>query len=166
MRQKSVYFQSLYRQYKKKSLRAEGRHELYERMVKNAEHFAEWAIVYQLGDNKYRYDALENMKNTVYDEQRSSDVQMNILELFELVTDETEQENILKKYLSRFNGKDDLLFVMAMSSISSEVYWEAQNKAISLDYYKGLGTLHNAVEKKDEKLKNRLSNSPFMKYLD
>ena len=163
MRQKGKYFQSLYRQYKKKPLRAEGRHELYERMVASAEHFAEWAIIYQLGGDSYRYDALEQMRKTVFGEAKSSDVQMNILELFELVIDEVEQEMILKDYLSRFHTKDDLLFVMVMSN--GDAYWEAHQKAFYLDYYKYEGTLRKAVEMKEHRLKMRMLNSSFMKSL-
>jgi len=159
MRQKSRYFSALYRQYKKTPLSTGGRHDLYQRMVANAEFFSEWAIIYQLGDGSYQYDALENMKQTVFDECKPSDVQMNILELFEVVTDESEQQEILGKYLHRFTEKDDLLFVMALSH-GGAVHDEAERKAIEL--YSSLGHLYKGVTQKQERLKKRFSKSKFL----
>lgn len=158
MREKGNYFKSLYRQYKRLGLRAEGRHALYERMVANAEHFAEWAIVYQFGDDTYRYTALENMKNTIFDEVKSVDVQMNIMELFEIVTDASEQEEILKMYLSRFTEKDDLLFVMVLSHDGA--YDDAERKAIQ--FYSGFGKLYKGVLQKSERMKKKMLSSSFM----
>ncbi len=159
MRQKSKYFQSLYRQYRRTPLSAGGRHELYQRMVANAESFSEWAIVYQLGDGCYQYDALENMKSTVFDECKPLDIQMNILELFEIVTDDSEQQEILEKYLLRFTEKDDLLFVMALSH-GGAVHDKAEKKAA--EYYSSLGILYRGVTLKQERLKKMMSKSTFM----
>ena len=159
MRQKSRYFQSLYRQYKRMPLHTGGRHELYLRMVENAEFFSEWAIIYQLGDSCYQYDALENMKETVFDECKPSDIQMNILELFEVVTDESEQQTFLEKYLHRFTEKDDLLFVMALSH-GGAVHDEAERKAI--EFYSSYGHLYKGVTKKQERLKKRMLSSAFL----
>ena len=159
MRQKSKYFQSLYRQYKRKPLHTGGRHELYLRIVKNAEFFSEWAIIYQLGDGSYQYDALENMKLTVFDEAKTSDIQMNILELFEVVTDESEQQLFLEKYLHKFTDKDDLLFVMALSH-GGAVHDEAEGKAT--EFYSSLGHLYKGVTMKQERLKKRMMSSKFL----
>lgn len=159
MRQKSRYFQSLYRQYKRTPLHAGGRHELYLRMVENAEFFSEWAIVYQLGDSSYQYDALENMKETVFDECKPSDIQMNILELFEVVTDSAEQEEFLQKYLHRFSEKDDLLFVMAMSH-GGAVHDNAESKA--MDFYSSHGRLYRGVVQKHDRLVKRMESSTFL----
>ena len=55
------------------------------------------------------------MRAKVLKGKTSQDVQKNILELFEIVTDENEQNEILKAFLSKYDSTDDVLFVMTLS---------------------------------------------------
>ena len=55
------------------------------------------------------------MRAKVLKGKTSQDVQKNILELFEIVTDENEQNEILKAFLSKYDSNDDVLFVMTLS---------------------------------------------------
>ena len=91
------------------------KYEIYKRMIRAARSFNDWAIVYRYGDNSYQYLALEQMKAKVLKGKTSSDVQENILVLFDLVTDEDEQNEILKAFLSKYDSRDDLLFVWDLS---------------------------------------------------
>ena len=108
-------FDYLYSKYKKTPLISYERHEIYEEMFENAKSFNDWVIIYQYGDNSYQYEALQNMKAKVLKGKKSSDVQKNILELFEIVTDEKEQNEILKAFLSKYHSDDDKLFVMTLT---------------------------------------------------
>lgn len=108
---------------------------------------------------------LKAWKKTVFDELKAADVQMNILELFEVMTDETEQDTFLKKYLSMFHGKDDILFVLVLSSFG-DAYDEAYSKAFALGYYKFYGTLRRGIQGKRKQIQKKMLSSSFMKYLD
>lgn len=112
---KNTNFSSLYHQYRMAPLGSGRKYEIYKRMVKNARSFNDWAIVYRYGDNSYQYLAEEHMKAKVLKGKTSSDVRKNILKLFELVTDEDEQNEILKAFLLKYHSHDDLLFVSKFS---------------------------------------------------
>lgn len=105
-------FSDLYRKYKKTPLNNYKRHEIYEEMVEEADTFDEWAIIHIYGDRNYQYLAEENMREKVLD---GNDVQRNIIELFDLVTDPYEQEEILKNFLSKHRKEDDEAFVVYMA---------------------------------------------------
>ena len=108
-------FNCLYRKYKNTPLINYERHEIYEEMVEKARSFNDWAIVYRYGDNSYQYLAEEHMRAKVLEGKTSLDVQKNILELFAIVTDEDEQNEILKAFLSKYHSQDDVLFAWDLS---------------------------------------------------
>ena len=108
-------FKVLLDQYRNTPLSTGSRYRTYLRMVKNARSFNDWVIIYQYGDNSYQYLAEEQMRAKVLKGKTSQDVQKNILELFEIVTDENEQNEILKAFLSKYDSTDDVLFVMTLS---------------------------------------------------
>lgn len=110
-----TYFSSLYRHYQKAPLGSGEKYRIYRRMVKNARSFNDWAIVYRYGDDSYQYLAEEHMKAKVLKGKSSLDVQKNILELFEIVTDEGERNEILKGFLLKYHSKEDLRFVSDFS---------------------------------------------------
>ena len=112
---KNMNFGNLYRQYRKAPLGSGKKFEIYKRMVKNARSFNDWAIVYRYGDNSYQYLAEEHMKAKVLKGKTSLDVRRNILKLFDLVTDENEQNEILKAFLLKYHSRDDLRFVSEFS---------------------------------------------------
>ena len=112
---KNTDFSSLYRQYRTAPLGSSKKYEIYKRMVKNARSFNDWAIVYRYGDNSYQYLAKEHMKTKVLKGKTSLDVRRNIIKLFDLVTDENEQNEILKAFLLKYHSHDDLLFVSELS---------------------------------------------------
>lgn len=112
---KNTNFNSLYHQYRMAPLGSGKKYEIYKRMVKAARSFNDWAIVYRYGDNQYQYLAEEHMKAKVLKGKTSSDVRGNILKLFELVTNEDEQNEILKAFLLKYHSHDDLLFVSEFS---------------------------------------------------
>ena len=108
-------FTNLYRQYRMAPLGSGRKYEIYKQMIRTARSFNDWAIVYRYGDNSYQYLALEQMKAKVLKGKTSSDVQKNILVLFDLMTDEDEQNGILKAFLSKYDSRDDLLFAWDFS---------------------------------------------------
>jgi hypothetical protein len=55
------------------------------------------------------------MKAKVLKGKTSLDVRRNILKLFDLVTDENEQNEILKAFLLKYHSRDDLRFVSEFS---------------------------------------------------
>lgn len=112
---KNTNFSGLYRQYRMAPLGSGEKYRIYKRMVRNARSFNDWVIVYRYGDNSYQYLAEEHMKAKVLEGKTSSDVQKNILKLFEIVTDEGEQNEILKAFLLKYHSYDDLCFVSDFS---------------------------------------------------
>ncbi len=112
---KNMNFSNLYRQYRMAPLGSGKKFEIYKRMVKAARSFNDWAIVYRYGDNSYQYLAEEHMKAKVLKGKTSLDVRRNILKLFDLVTDENEQNEILKAFLLKYHSRDDLRFVSEFS---------------------------------------------------
>jgi hypothetical protein len=139
-------FNSLYSQYVSTPLTSGLRHEIYQKMVKKAKSFNDWAIVHRYGDNSYQYRAEEQMRAKVLKGRKSSDVQKNILELFEIVTDEDEQNEILRGFLSKYSSCDDLLFVMSLSPVAVPF------GSVSIN------DIENALEKKEEELRKMYSS--------
>ena len=107
---KKTKFDYLYRKYKNTPLSSYERHEIFEELVRIAKSFDDWDIVGRYGDNSYQYLAEEHMRAKVLEGKTSSEVRRNITKLFSIVTDEDEQNEILKAFLSKYNSRDDLLF--------------------------------------------------------
>lgn len=151
---KKTEFDCLYSKYKTTPLINYERHEIYEEMVEKARSFNDWTIVYRYGDNSYQYLALEHMKANVLKGKTSSDVQKNILELFELVTDEKEQIEILKAFLSKYSSDDDKLFVMTLTP------WLVS--AFSGVYNMSFDEIDAAIDQKEQQLGVMMRESTFL----
>ena len=96
---KKTKFDYLYRKYKNTPLSSYERHEIFEELVRIAKSFDDWDIVGRYGDNSYQYLAEEHMRAKVLEGKTSSEVRRNITKLFSIVTDEDEQNEILKAFL-------------------------------------------------------------------
>ena len=110
----SPYFRKLLAEYESPRFRNSA---LFERMVNNAKTFADWYEIHRYGDNGCQFEALQNMKKLALNQKRITDIQRNLLELFEILTDSKEQEEILREYLKEHNKKDDLLLVLTVCPI-------------------------------------------------
>jgi len=115
----SPYFRKLLSEYESPRSRNSA---LFERMVTNAKTFADWYEIHRYGDNRCQYVALQKMKKLVLNQKKITDVQRNILELFEILTDSKEQEKILREYLKGHDKKDDLLFILTVGSTECELW--------------------------------------------
>ena len=150
MARKKPYFQQLLRRYKNCKLSDTiGRRHVFELMVKNATKFAEWNEIFRYGNNASQYNALEQMKATVLDEEHVIDVQRNILTLFELVTDSAEQNEFLRKYIELHCENDDLLFVLSIGAPSSDLWSEAN--VLAMKYYSSLGGVSRGIKARQNK---------------
>lgn len=151
---KNTSFSSLYRQYRNAPLSSGERYRIYKRMVINARSFNDWAIIYRYGDNSYQYLAEEHMKAKVLKGKTSTDVQKNILNLFEIVTDENEQNEILKAFLSKYSSDDDKLFVMTLTP------WLVS--AFSGVYNMSFDEIDAAIDQKEQQLGVMMRESTFL----
>lgn len=150
MARKKPYFQKLLRRYQNCKLSDTiGRRHVFELMVKNATKFAEWNEIFRYGNSESQYEALQQMKATVLDEERVIDVQRNILTLFELVTDSVEQTEILEKYIKSHCEKDDLLFAVSIYSATDD-FWDDVYK-LAKGYYRTLDGLNRGIEARRKK---------------
>ena len=148
---KNTSFSSLYRQYRTAPLGSGRKYEIYKQMIKTARSFNDWAIIHRYGDNSYQYLALEQMKAKVLKGKTSSDVQKNILVLFDLVTDEDEQNGILKAFLSKYDSRDDLLFAWDLSPC---LVMEFSDMPFS--------EFKKAISEKEKHLQKMRNNSEFL----
>lgn len=92
------------------------------------------------------------MKAKVLNGKKSSDVQENILNLFEIVTDENEQNEILRAFLSKYNKKEDFLFVMEVSMSPCMV------TEVSDEYNMTIDEIDEVIGKEEKRLQENLSN--------
>lgn len=144
---KSVYFSQLLRRFEASSLR--DRRSVFQLMKKNAKTFADWYEVHRYGDSSSQYEALEKMKGLVLKEEQVRNIQKNILQFFELVTDADEQEKILESYHEHHCEKDDLLFVLSLGSPSSDLWSEAN--VLAMKYYSSLGGVSRGIKARQNK---------------
>lgn len=84
-------------------------------MLESAKRFDDWAIIHRYGDSSYQSLAEERMKATVFNEKTSLDVQKNIVNLFEILTDGNEREKIMESYISKYQSVDDYVFALVMT---------------------------------------------------
>ena len=137
----SNYFRKLLAEYESPRSRNSS---LFERMLKNAKTFADWYEIHRYGDNRCQYVALQNMKKLVFNQKKVIDIQRNLLELFEIVTDSKEQEQILREYLKEHNKKDDLLFILTVCSTECDLWNEVCYLAV--DYYSSPGMISRGIK--------------------
>lgn len=142
----SSYFRKLLTEYESPSKRNSS---LFERMVKNAKTFADWNEIHRYGDGAYQSVALAKMKKLVLNQKRVIDIQRNILELFEIVTDSKEREQILKDYLKEHSKKDDLLFILTLSPTECDL-WN-HTYYLVMDYYSSLGMVSRGIKAREIK---------------
>ena len=142
----SSYFRKLLTEYESPSKRNSS---LFERMRNCAKTFADWNEIHRYGDGVYQTEALAKMKKLVLSQKRVIDIQRNILDLFEIVTDSKEQEQILKEYMQEHNQKDDLLFIRSVCPTGD--LWTAVDYLV-MNYYSSPGMASRAIEAR--KIKN------------
>lgn len=160
-RRKNEYFVRLLRKYRSLNTSSPERPTYFARMKECAKTFWEWSWVYQIGGDYTRTVALDEMKNTFLDERCSQAIQMNILEMFEIVTDEDEREEILAEFFKSYQDKDSLLFVAAMAS--GDFACDALMKVAH--YYSSEGYAIQAVVYKENRIERMRLSSSFMKNL-
>lgn len=152
----SKKFSELLLQYKAVSHKTKS--EIFQKMKRNAKNFADWTMIYQYGDSSVRKDAQRRMEKLVLEGKTTSDIQLNMLELF-MVIDTADKDGILEKYLKKHHEKDDYLFV------ACECDWEYGTLGLVAlenleNYYKSPGFIQvgiNAKEKRNQKLLEKKS---------
>ena len=107
-------FEKLLRKYEAMSLSQRYNSCIFWDMEEMAQTFSDWAAIYQYGDDSLRKDAQREMEELWINDKDNSDVQLNIVELF-LIIDKADKEKILRRYLEKFDDKDDLLFALEMA---------------------------------------------------
>lgn len=112
---KSKEFNELLIRYESASLSSPLKSDIFQKMKKAAKNFSDWTAVYQYGDSSIRKDAQRKMEDLVFQANDKEDLQLNILELF-MVVDEADKDEILRRYLRKCHGKDDLLFALENTS--------------------------------------------------
>lgn len=142
----SPYFRKLLHMYENPRLRGAS---LFERMVNNANTFADWNEIHRYGDGAYQSVALAKMKKLVLNQKRVIDIQRNILELFEILTDSKEQEEILREYLKKHNKKDDLLFILTVSSTECEIWNDVY--FLATEYYSSPSMISRGIKARQNK---------------
>ena len=135
------------------------RPQVFQVMRKKAKSFSDWTAIFQYGGNDIRYEALNMMKKTVLKGKNSADIQLNILELF-FVIDQDEKDEILRKYLKKHHGKDDLLFVLENSD------WDGGNlKGEVLSklggFYKRCGNIDRGLDARCKRTCKLLKKTTF-----
>lgn len=128
-------------------------------MKDNARTFADWAAIYQYGGDSIRKDAQREMERLVLKDNKVSDIQMNILELF-LVIDETDKDKILRKYIKKWHTKDDLLFALENAD------WEYGNLEGEMvrklgKFYKRPGNINRGLDARHKRSHKLLEKSTF-----
>lgn len=113
-RRKTTQFRKLLRKYEAMSLSQRNKSDLFWDMKEKARSFSDWAAIYQYGDDSLRKDAQRKMEELFINDNEDSDVQLNIIELF-LVIDKADKDEVLRKYLEKFDDKDSLLFALEMA---------------------------------------------------
>lgn len=113
-RRKTTGFKKLLRKYEAMSLSEKYGSCLFWDMIEKAHSFSDWASIYKYGDDSLRKDAQRKMEELFINDNEDSDVQLNIIELF-LIIDKADKDDILRKYLEKFNDKDSLLFALEMA---------------------------------------------------
>ena len=148
---------NMYRKFKATSVLK--RNLLFQRMKNYAQTFSEWSVIFQYGDDANQYEALMQMKRLVLEGEKIKDVRMNILELFKVVTDEGEQQEILNRYIQKYSTKEDLIFAISVSPLSFS--WdEVVDKVV--EEYGRLGKVRQKVYRQNYDNEIMLSRSTFM----
>lgn len=160
-RQKNNNFMRLLRKYRTVPTSSSLRPDYFEGMKECAKTFWEWSWIYQLaGNSSYTgTQALDKMKATFLYEKNSFAVKMNILELFEIVTDEEEQKQMMKMFLNAYQEKKDLVFAIALGPVSTDIHAKA------VQYYASYGGLSRAIEYEKRRIVKMRTKSSFMKSL-
>ena len=124
---KTKEFRKMLHKYEAMSLSKKYGSDLFWKMMDEATSFSDWTSIFQYGDDSIRKDAQRKMEELFINDDKDSDVQLNILELF-LVIDQADKEQVLRKYLEKFDSKDSLLFALEMTEDARwDEYWDAQN---------------------------------------
>ena len=155
MTRKTKEFNKLLLQYKATPIVS--RSKIFWEMMRKAKSFSDWTAIYQYGDDSIRKDAQREMEKLVLKGRKKTDVQLNILELF-MVIDESDKDEILRKYLEKHHQKDDILFVLSCagdSDLWSELFAEVQ------DYYDDYDELERELSTYRESLLQESTFNPW-----
>ena len=117
-------------------------------------------MVHKYGDNAEQYEAEQKMREFVLTGGTTKEIQTNIMELFEVVTDVDEQNEVLERYFeSHHENQDDLLFVL-VACHGGDLFADASAKA--LKYYKTYRGIQRGIDGKRNRLMKWLSHSKFL----
>ena len=155
---KSKDFNELLIRYESSSLGSPLKSDVFQKMRKTAKNFSDWTAVYQYADSSIRKDAQRKMEKLVFKAENTQDLQLNILELF-MVLDESDKDEILRKYIRKHHEKDDLLFALENTSWG-EFAIELRKK---LDHFYKPGFIEMGLKargKRSEKLLQRYMFNP------
>ena len=117
------------------------RSEIFWEMKRKAKSFSDWAAVYQYGGDDVRKEAQHEMEKLVLRGRKKTDVQLNIWELF-LIIDQSDQQEVLEKYLKKHHQKEDFVFALSCadeSDVRSNLYAELD------DYYEDFDDLEREL---------------------
>lgn len=126
MPRKTKKFNELLLKYKAAPLVSRSR--IFWEMKRKAKNFSDWTAVYQYGGDTVREEAQHEMEKLVLRGRKKTDIQLNIWELF-LIIDQSDQEEVLDKYLKKYHQKEDFLFALCCAdeeAVRSGLYAELQ----------------------------------------
>ena len=136
------------------------RTQIFWEMKSKAKTFADWDAVYQYAGSSLRKDAQREMERLVLKGDTTSDIQLNILELF-MIIDEADKSAILSMYVKKHHGKDDLLFALSEADWSEDglLVVELWNKLEA--FYKASDGIKRGLNARHKRSKKLLEKSTF-----
>jgi len=171
---KNRRFERYIRQYKNEPIVSGRRHDIFQKMKNCATTFDHWKQIYLYGDGYTSVEAIQKMQETVLDGKSVSKIRVNILELFDLVTDSGDQKQVMEAYLQRHCQKDDYIFILAlmeihgfpMYDITPEAEFAQDSRAMLERFYKRPSYIDRSIEKRKNTLYTRLEKSRFVNQMN
>lgn len=136
-------FENLLQKYEKKQPNSKRKNNFFlGRLLPNAKSFSDWTVIFDLGDDSVRKDALREMKKYAISGKSREEIQLNILELW-LVIDNADKDEILQKYLERYHEAEDFLFALDETdsnnySFNDFIYQEAKRYGFNISVLDGI----------------------------
>lgn len=136
-------FEKLLRKYEEKQPNSKRKNNFFlRRLLPNAKSFSDWTVIFDLGDDSVRKDALGEMKKYAISGKSREEIQLNILELW-LVIDNADKDEILQKYLERYHEAEDFLFARDETdpnnySFNDFIYQEAKRYGFNISVLDGI----------------------------
>lgn len=157
---KTKEFNKILLQYEATSFSSPRKSKLFGEMRRKAKSFSDWATVYQYAGDSIRKDAQREMERLVLKGRYASHVQLNILELF-LIIDQSDKDEILRRYVRKYHKKDDLLFALSEASWGDDGDFPFELISKLQKLYKSPRGLERGLDARERRSLKLLENSDF-----